>query len=156
MDVTGDGSKVQYCKEQYCIGTWNVRSTNQGKLKVVKQEMARVNIDILGISEPRWTGMGEFNSDDHIYYCGKESLRRDGVAIIVNKRVQNAVLGCNLKNDRMISLRFQGKPLNIMVIQVYAYWGPAPVGSRDSLGRTASATERNRERDKERILQLRK
>ena len=82
--------------------------------------MIRVNIDILGISELRWTGMGEFNSDDHyIYYWGKESLRRNGVAIIVNKRVQNAVLGCNLKNDRMISVRFQGKPLNIMVIQVY-------------------------------------
>ena len=84
------------------IGTRNVRFTNQGKLEVVKQEMARVNIDILGISELKWTGMGDFNSDDHyIYYCGQESLRRNGVAIIVNKRVQNAVLGCNLKNDRM-------------------------------------------------------
>ena len=94
---------------------------NQGKLEVVKQEMTRVNIDILGISELRWTGMGEFNSDDHcIYYCGQESLRRNGVAIIVNKRVQNAVLGCNLKNDRMISVHFQGKAFNIMVIQVYA------------------------------------
>ena len=94
---------------------------NQGKLEVVKQEMARVNIDILGISELKWTGMGEFNSDDHfIYYCGQESLRRNGVAIIVNKRVRNAVLGCNLKNDRMISVRFQGKPFNIMVIQAYA------------------------------------
>ena len=83
---------------------------NQGTLEVVKQEMARVNIDILGISELRWTGMGEFNSDDHfIYYCGQESLRGNGIAIIVNKRVQNAVLGCNLKNDRMISVRFQGK-----------------------------------------------
>ena len=83
--------------------------------------MTRLNIDVLGISELRWTGMGEFNSDDHyIYYCGQESLRRNGVAIIVNKRVQNAVLGCNLKNDRMISVRFQGKPLDIMVIQVYA------------------------------------
>ena len=94
---------------------------NQGKLvEVVKQEMARVNIDILGISELKWTGMGEFNSDDHyIYYCGQESLRRNGVAIIVN-RVQNAVLECNLKNDRMISVRFQGKPFNITVIQVYA------------------------------------
>ena len=82
--------------------------------------MARVNVDILGISELKWTGMGEFNSDDHyIYYCGQESLRRKGVAIIVNKRDQNAVLGCNLKNDRMISLRFQGKPFNIRVIQVY-------------------------------------
>ena len=86
--VTGDRSKVRYCTEQYCIGTWNVRSMNQGKLEVVKQEMARVNIDILGISELKWTGMGEFNSDDHyIYYCGQESLRRNGVAIMVNKRV---------------------------------------------------------------------
>ena len=103
MDVTGDGSKVQCCKEQYSIGTWDVRSINQGKLELVKQEMARVNIDILGISELKWTGMGEFNSDDHyIYYCGQESLRRNGVALIVNKRVQNAVLGCNLKNHRMI------------------------------------------------------
>ena len=94
---------------------------NQGKLKVVKQEMARVNIDILGISELKWTGMGEFNSDDHyIYYCGQESLRRNGLAIIVNKRVRNAVLECSLKNDRMISLHFQGKPFKITVIQVYA------------------------------------
>ena len=90
---------------------------NQGKLEVVKQEMARVNIDILGISELKWKGMGKFNSDEHyIYYCGQESLRRNGVALIVNKRVQNAVLGCNL--NRMISVHFQGKPLNIMVIQV--------------------------------------
>ena len=88
MDVTGDGSKVQCCKEQYFRGTWNVRSTNQGKLEVVKQETARVNVDILGISELKWTGMGEFNSDDHcIYYCGQESLRRNGVAMMVNKRV---------------------------------------------------------------------
>ena len=94
---------------------------NQGELEVVKQEMARVNVDILGISKLKWTGMSEFNSDDHyIYYCGQESLRRNGVAITVNKRVQNAVLGCSLKNDRMISIRFQGKPFNIMVIQVYA------------------------------------
>ena len=94
---------------------------NQGKLEVVKQDMARVNIDILGISEPKWTGMGEFNSDDHyIYYCSQESLRRNGVAIIVNKRVQNVVLGCDLKNDRMISVHFQGKPFDITVIQVYA------------------------------------
>ena len=94
---------------------------NQGKLEVVKQEMARVNIDISGISELKWTGMGEFNSDDHyIYYCGQESLRRNGVAIMINKRVQNAVLGCNLRNERMISVRFQGKPFNITVIQVYA------------------------------------
>ena len=94
---------------------------NQGKLEVVKEEMARVNVDILGISEVKWTGMGEFNSDDHyIYYCGQESLRRNGVAMMVNKRVQNAVLGCNLKNDRMISIHFQGKPFNITVIQAYA------------------------------------
>ena len=94
---------------------------NQGKLEVVKQKMARVNVDILGISELKWTGMGEFNSDDHyIYYCGQESLRRNRVAIMVNKRVQNAVLGCNLKNDMMISVHFQGKPSNIIVIQVYA------------------------------------
>ena len=94
---------------------------NQGKLEVVKQEMARVNVAILGISKLKWTGMGEFNSDDHyIYYCGQESLRRNGVAITVNKRVRNAVLGCNLKNDRMISVHFQGKPFNITVIQVYA------------------------------------
>ena len=97
---------------------------NQGKLEVVKQEMARVNIDILGISELKWTGMGEFNSDVHyIYYCGQEYLRRNGVAIMVNKRVRNAVLGCNLKNDRMISVFFQGKPFNIMVIQAYTPTG---------------------------------
>ena len=93
---------------------------NQGKLEVVKQEMARVNVNILGISELKWTGMGEFYSDEHyIYYCGQESLRRNGVAIIVN-RVRNAVLGYNLKNDGMISVHFQGKPFNITVIQVYA------------------------------------
>ena len=94
---------------------------NQGKLKVVKQEMARVNINILGINKLKWTGMGEFNSDNHyIYYCRQESLRRNGVAIIVNKRIQNSVIGCNLKNDRMISVCFQGKSFNITVIQVYA------------------------------------
>ena len=93
---------------------------NPGKLEVVKQEMSRVNIDILGIRELKWTGMGEFNSDDHyIYYCRQESLRRNGVAIIVNKKVQNAVLGCNLKNNRMISVHFQGKPFNITVLQAY-------------------------------------
>ena len=87
VDVTSDGSKVQCCKEQHCIGTWNGRSMNQGKLEVVKQEIARVNIDIFGISEVKWTGMGEFNSDDHyIYYFGQESLRSNGVAIIVNKK----------------------------------------------------------------------
>ena len=95
---------------------------NQGKLEVVKQEiLARVNVDILGISKLKWTGMGEFNSDDHyIYYCEQDSLRRNEVAIIVNKRVQNAVLGCSLENDRMISVHFQGKPFNITVTQVYA------------------------------------
>ena len=121
MDMTGDRSKIRCCKEQYCIGTWNVRSTNQGKLKVVKQEMARVNVDILGISKLKWTGMGEFHSDDHcIYYCGQELLKRNGVTIMVNKRVQNAVLGHSLKNDRMISVCFQGKPFNITAIQVNA------------------------------------
>ena len=90
---------------------------NKGKLEVAKQETARVNIDILGISELKWTGMGEFNSDDHfIYHCGQESLRRNGVALIVNERVQNAILVCSLKNDRMISVNFQGKPFNITVI----------------------------------------
>ena len=93
----------------------------QSRLEVVKQEMATVNVYILGIRELKWTGMGEFNSDDHdIHYCGQESLRINGVALIVNKRVRNAVLGCNLKNDRMISVRFHSKPFNIMVIQVYA------------------------------------
>ena len=111
VDGTCDRSKIRCCKEQYSTGSWNVRSMNQGKLEVVKQEMARVNIDIRGINELRWTGMGEFNSHDHyIYYCGQESLTRNGVVIVVNKRVQNAVLGCNLKNDRMISVCFQGKP----------------------------------------------
>ena len=94
---------------------------NQGKLEAVKQEMARVNVGILGNSKLKWTRMGEFNSDDHyMYYCGQESLRRNGVAIMVNKRVRNAVLGCNLKNYTVISVHFQGKPFNIMVIQVYA------------------------------------
>ena len=126
VDVTGDRSKVRCCKEQYCIGTWNVRSMNQGKLEVVKQDMARVNINILGIRKLKWTGKDEFNSDDHyIYDCGQESLRRNGVAIMVNKRVQNAVLGCNLKNDRMISVRFQGKPFNITIIEAYTPTGNA-------------------------------
>ena len=98
-------------KEQYSLRTWNVRSMNQGKLEMIKQEMARVNVGILGISKLKWTGMGEFNWDEYyIYYCGQESLKRNGVAIMVNKRVWNAVVGCNLKNDRMISVRFQGKP----------------------------------------------
>ena len=120
VDVTGDGSKVWCCKEQYCIGTWNVRSMNQGKLEVVKQEMPRVNVNLLGISKLRWTGMGEFNSDDlYIDYFRQESLRRNWGAI-VNKRVLNAVLGCNHKSDRTISVCFQGKPFSITVIQVYA------------------------------------
>ena len=129
LDVTGDRSTVRCCKEQYCLGTWTVSSMNQGKLEVVKQEMARVNIDILGISELKLTGMSKFNSDDHyIYYCGQESLRRNGVVIMVNKRVWTAILGCNLKNDRMISVHFQVcKPFNITVIQVYALTSSAEV-----------------------------
>ena len=108
-------------QKQYCIGTWTIRSMNQGELNVVKQEMVRLNFDILGISELKWMGVGEFNSDNHyIYYCGQESLRRNGVTIIVNKTIQNAVLGCNLKNDRMICVHFQGKSFNITVIPVYA------------------------------------
>ena len=113
-------STVWFCKEQYCIWTWNVRSMNRGRLDVVRQ-MARLNVDILGISELKLTGMVKFNSDDHyIYYCGHESLRRNGIAIMVNKRVWSAILGCNLKNDRIISAPFQGKPFNITEIQVYA------------------------------------
>ena len=105
VDVTGDGSKVRCCKEQYCIGSWNVRCKNQGKLEVVKQEMARVNTDILGIRELKWTGMGQFNSDNgYIYYCGQESPRRNRVAIIVNKRVRNSVLGRILKEKRQNDL----------------------------------------------------
>ena len=120
LDVSGGESKVRCCKEQYFIGTWNVRSMNQGKLEVVKQEMARENIDILGISELKWTRMGEFNSDDHyIYYCEQGSLRRNGVALIVNKRVWNAAVGCSLKMT-VISVPFQGKTFIITVIQVYA------------------------------------
>ena len=113
--------KFDGVKEKYCIGTWNVRPRKQSKLEVVKQEMARVNADILGISKLKWTGMGEFSSDEHyIYCCGQESLRRNGVAIIVNKRVWNAVLVCNLKKDRIISVHVQGNPFNITIIQVYA------------------------------------
>ena len=120
-DVTGDGNKVQCCKEQYCIGTWNVRSMNQGKLDMVKQEMARLNINILGISELKWNEMDEFNSDHHYtYYWGQESLRRNWVTLIVNKRIQNAVFGCHLKNNRMISVHFQVKTFNVTVTQVYA------------------------------------
>ena len=114
-------AKPDAIKSNNCIGIWNVRSMNQGKLEAVKQEMARVNVNILGISELKWTGTGEFNSADHyIYYFGQESLRRNGVAIMVNKRVRNAVLGCNLKSNRMTYVCLQGKPLNITVIQVYA------------------------------------
>ena len=113
--------EAKYNAEQYCIRTWYVGSMNQGKLEVVKQEMARVNIDILEISELKWSRMGEFNSDDnYIYYCEQESLRKNGAALTVNKRVQSAVLGCSFKNDRMISVHFQGKPFNSMVIEVYA------------------------------------
>ena len=112
--VTGGGGKVRCCKEQYCTGTWNVRSVNQGKLEVVKQEMARGTINILGISELKWNGMGEFNSDDHYtYYCGQESLRRNGVVLIVSKRVQNAVSECNL-NDLFLfpgqTIHYHGNP----------------------------------------------
>ena len=113
--MTGDGSKVQGYKEEYCIGTWNVASMNQGKLEVVKQEMARLNIDILGISELKWTGMGEFNTDDHQIY-EQESLRRNGVAIMSTKDSEMQYL----KNNRMISVHFQGKSFTITVIQVYA------------------------------------
>ena len=121
VNVTGDGSTVRCCKEQYCIESWNVRSMKQGNMEVVEQEMARANVNILGISELKWTEMGEFNSDDHyIYYCGQEPLRRNGVAIILNKRVLNAVLGCSVKKDRMISVHFQCKPFAITVIQVCA------------------------------------
>ena len=119
MDVTGDGSKVQCCKEQYCIGTWNIRSMNQGKLEGVKHGMARMNIGILGISELKWTGMGEFNSDNHyIYYCGQESLRRNRITLIIQKSLKCSI-GCTLKNDRMISVHFQSKLFNITVTQVY-------------------------------------
>ena len=121
LDSITDSMDMNLSKLQETLFMGFSVSQNQGKLEVVKQEMARVNIDILGISEPKWTGTGEFNSDDHyIYYCGQKSLRRNGVAIIVNKRVQNAVLGYNLKNDRMISVCFQGNPFNIRVIQAYA------------------------------------
>ena len=120
VDVSGGESKLQCCKKQYCIGIWNVRSMNQGKLKVVKQEITKVNINILRITELKRIGMGEFNSDDHyIYYCEQESLRRNGIAPIVT-RVQNSVLECNLKNDKMTWVHFQGKPFIITVIQAYA------------------------------------
>ena len=119
--VSGGKSKIQCFEEQYYIGTWHVGFVSQGKLEVVKQEMVRMNTNILGISELKLTGMGEFNSDDrYIYYCEQESLRRNAIAIIVNKRVQNAVLGCILRNNKMILVCFKGKPFNITVIQVYA------------------------------------
>ena len=121
VDVSGGESKVWCCKEQYCIETWHVRSVNQGKLEVVKQEMARVNIDVLGISELKWMGMGKFNSDDlYIYYYGQESLRRNGVALIVNKRFQNAVLGCNLKTTEWSLFTSKANHSVITVIQLYA------------------------------------
>ena len=121
VDRTGDRRKIRCCREQYCIWTWIVRFMNKGKLEKVKQEMTRVNIDILEISKLRWIGMDDFHSDDHyIYYWGQKSLRRNGIAIIVNKRVWNAILGCNINNDRMVSVCFQGKPFNITVIQIYA------------------------------------
>ena len=122
VGVPGGESKVWCCEEQYCIGTWNVRSMNQRKLDVVKQEMARVNIDILGICELKWMRMDEFNSDDDcIYYCGHESLRRSGVAIIISERVWNVVLGFNLKNDRMVSVRFQSKPFSITIFDIFGF-----------------------------------
>ena len=103
VDVSGDENKIWCCKKQYCIGTWNIRSMNQGKLDMVKQEMVRININTLRIRELKWTGMGKFNSNDYyIYYCGQESHRSNGVALIINKRVWNAVIGNSLKNDRMI------------------------------------------------------
>ena len=118
VDVTNDGSKVQCCKEKYHIGTWNVRSMNQDKLEVVKQEMTRVTIDILGTSELKWTGMVGFKSDDHyVYHCRQESLRRNGIAVMVNKGVRNAVFGCNIKNDRMFVSEANH---SLSLIQVYA------------------------------------
>ena len=117
--MTGDGSKAQCCTEKYCIGTWNVRSVNLNKLEVVNQEMARVNINILGISELKWTGMGEFNSDDsYIYYCGQESLRRNGVAIIVNKNLKCNTWVQSQKGQNDLFIRSQGTSFNITVIQV--------------------------------------
>ena len=121
VNVTGDRIKVRCCEEQYCIGTWNVKSMNQGKLEVVKKEMARVNTNIVGISELKWTGMGEFNSEDHyIYYCGQESLRRYGVAIIVNKSLKCSTWMQSQTQQNDLCSFPRGKPFNIMVIQVYA------------------------------------
>ena len=122
--VSGGESKVQCCKEHYCTGTWNIRSMNQGKLEVVKQEIARLNINILGISELKWTRMGEFNLDDsYIYYCGQGSLRRNEVSLIINKRVWNAIFGCSVKNDRMMFVCLQGKPFDFIVQQFLVFWG---------------------------------
>ena len=119
--MSGGEIKVQCCKEQYYMGTWNVRFMNQAKLDVVKQEMARVNIDLSEISELKWTRTGKFNSEDHyIYYCGQESLRRNEIALIVNKRGLNTVYRCNIRSDRTVSVHFEGKPFDMMVIQVYA------------------------------------
>ena len=118
--MSGSESQVWCCEEQYYIGTWNASSKNQGKLEVVKREMAIVNIDILEICELKWTGMGKFNSDDHyIYFCGQESLRRNGAVLRVKKKkVQNALHGSNLKTDKIILVALQGKPINIIMIQV--------------------------------------
>ena len=114
VKVNSDAVKESH---KHCLRKWNVRSMSQGKLEVVKEEMTRVNVDILGVSELKYTSMGEFNSNDHcIYYCGQQSLRRNGVALTVNKRVQNAILGCNFKNNRKTSVHFQGKSFNITVI----------------------------------------
>ena len=121
VDMSDGESKVRCCKEQYCIGTWNVRLMNQGKLDVVRLEVATVKINIFGISKLKWMGMGEFKSDEHYScYCGQESLRRNGTALIINKRVQNSVFGRQCQNDRMILVCFQGRSFNITVIQVYA------------------------------------
>ena len=121
VDISGGESKVWYSEEQYCILTWNVRSTVRVNWIVVKQEMAKQNTDISGISKLKWTGMGEFNSDDHYtHYCEQKYLRRNRIALTVNKWIWNTVLGCNLKNDRMILVHFQGKLSNFTVIQVYA------------------------------------
>ena len=129
VDVTGDRSKVQCCKEQYCIGTWNVRSMNQGKLRAIKQEIARVKVHILGISELKWMQMGEFNSDDHcIYYCGQESLRRNGVAIIVKKRSQECSTWMQSQKGRNDLCSFPRQIIHITVIQVYALISNAEEG----------------------------
>ena len=121
VDVSGDESKIWCCKEQHCIGTWNATSMNQGKLDMLKQEMVRININILWISKQKWMETGKFNSDNNcIYYCGQKPHRRNGVALIINKRVWNTVLGFSLHNDKIILVCFQGKPFKITVTQVYA------------------------------------